>query len=123
MGDSVTCIIMAILLLAGFISYMSNKDKHSRQMLEKWAKENGYQLGDVTMCGFDRGPFDEGRRRIWNYKPLAHKIVLVDQEGREHSAWAACGEGRRQLDGLPPDHNLVIVVWDEEYRNGYFRRI
>ncbi|MBZ0318054.1 MAG: hypothetical protein K8L91_16660 [Anaerolineae bacterium] len=122
MGDSVTCIIMAILLLTVVITYMSNKDRHSRQMLNKWAKENGYQLGDVTMCGFDRGPFDEGRRHMWNYKPLAYKIVLVDQEGREHSAWAACGEGRTGS-GLPPDHNLVIVVWDEEYRNGYFRRI
>lgn len=113
--------LSGVLILVGvglwvMVVYQNNK---ARRMLEKWAAENGYQLTEMTRCGWNTGPFEAVSRR----SPPVYKIALEHERGRVREAWAVCGEGGFRLDKLNPNPNLVVVVWDDEYKEGYSRRI
>lgn len=109
-------LILVVVALWMMVVYQNNK---ARRMLEQWAAENGYQLMDMTRCGWNTGPFEAVSKR----SPPVYRIALENERGRVREAWAVCGEGGFRLDKLNPNPNLVVVVWDEEYKEGYRRRI
>lgn len=94
------------------------QNTRARRLLEKWAVQNGYQLKEMARCGLNTGPFQAMRG-----SPPVYKIKLENEQGHERVAWVACGEGRTRLTKMNPNPDLVTVVWDEEYKDGYSRRI
>jgi hypothetical protein len=58
----------------------------SRFLLQKWAKENGFELVKMNVNWFESSPFWFRSRRQGVFR-----IRVRDHRGRERSGWAKCG--------------------------------
>lgn len=59
----------------------------ARQMLESWAKENGYQILRSELRWFRRGPF------FWttSRNQMVYYVSVRNREGVTRNAWVRCG--------------------------------
>jgi hypothetical protein len=106
--------VIGLLLLIGTL-----QNAKSHNALKCWSEENGYKLVEMDRCGLNTGPFEV----ISKYSPPVYKLTLEDEQGRQRIAWVCRGEGHPRLGKLTPRDNVLTIIWDEEYRAGYYRRI
>jgi hypothetical protein len=76
----------------------------SRQLLEKWVVDNGYQLVHREYRSLRRGPF------FWTTSrgQAVYYVVVRDALGKERSGWVRCGSWWL---GLSSDK--VEVAWED----------
>ena len=98
----------SILLVVGLAGLMGGLTiahiKRSRQLLQKWATENGYQFVQVQARPFPiKSPFS------WTSKnQRVYQVVVQDEQGYERCGWLRLGG---YSSGLLSDQ--VEVRWDD----------
>lgn len=82
----------SLFLLFGFVIVVAIASifwqfSRSREMLEQWAAENGFQLIEARYRWIVRGPF------FWTSSKgqTVYRIAVMTREGHRHTGWARCG--------------------------------
>lgn len=73
-------VILAVLLTSWTFS-------RSRQLLNRWAEENGYGIVSADYCWFRRGPL------FWTTSKgqTVYRVTVIDSKKQTRSGWARCG--------------------------------
>lgn len=93
--------VVAFVLVIGAIAWQNSR---SRQILEKWAETNGYQLLNCEYQLFNQGPF------FWTTArgQVVYRVTVREAQGRERAGWVRLGSWWW---GLWSDQ--VKVRWDD----------
>ena len=77
-------VILGAAVLVGAFTY--GFVTRSRQLVQKWAAENGYELLSAQYSMFFKGPY------FWSSRSQAvYRVQVRDREGRLRSGWVRCG--------------------------------
>ncbi|MEK6234157.1 MAG: hypothetical protein N2C14_05570, partial [Planctomycetales bacterium] len=73
-----------IVVIVGVMTWRSSR---SRQMLDQWAMDNGYEILSSERRGFFRGPFfwTTGKGQVVFY------VVVQALDGKTREGWIRCG--------------------------------
>ena len=73
-------VILAVLMTAWHFS-------RAREILTRWAEENGYEIVSLERCWFWKGPFF-----FWSSKSQeVHYVTVRTQDGQLRRGWVRCG--------------------------------
>jgi hypothetical protein len=97
----ITAVTLAVLLAASLMFWHL---KRSRELLERWADDNRYQIVESSYRHLLRGPF------FWTSSKgqTVYRVTVRDAKGVERSGWVRCGSW---WTGLFSDK--VEVRWEE----------
>ena len=76
----------------------------SKWMLNAWANDKHYEIGESKWCWFQRGPYQE----TWLSHQTVFRVRVRDRSGGERSCWAKLGGF---FLGLWADD--VWITWDD----------
>src|SRR5262245_52480056 len=80
--------IFFVLLFAGpFLLFLYGYYSRSRELLEVWAKQNGFRLLQSERRCLLRGPFLWGSSK----NQTVYRVKIRDEAGRIRSGWVRCG--------------------------------
>ncbi|MEO6908857.1 MAG: hypothetical protein ABI210_13305 [Abditibacteriaceae bacterium] len=92
---------ISIIAVLGFAWHLNR----SRNILQKWADQNGYQIITAKYAWFFRGPFFLSSSK----NQSVYRVLARDAQGRTRSGWVRCGSW------LWGDwSNQTSVSWDDE---------
>ncbi len=97
-------LILVVAVPIGILVLMLLQSQYSKanQMLDDWARANGYELVEANNQWLFRGPFWLAPKGT-----LVYKITVRDSLGQTQTGWALCGDWLR---GMWSDR--VEVKWD-----------
>ena len=76
--------ILVILMILGLYSYVYFSK--SKRLLEKWVRENRYELLHAEYRSIRRRPF------LWSAKGQAvYRVEIRDEQGDRRKGWVRCG--------------------------------
>ena len=100
-----TPVLLPILIVVLVVVLIVWSARRSRNMLETWAYENGYQVEHAQWRWIRKGPY------FWKSSKNQHVyyFIATDEDGRQRTGWARCGGFWLGL--LTSE---IDVTWDDE---------
>ena len=86
MNDAFPAIIIPLFICLAIAS-MVWRGNRSRDLVEGWARENGFRLLSAEECWFSKGPF------FWTTSKgqVVFRVEVQDGRGQARSGWVRCG--------------------------------
>jgi len=83
--------IVPALVILGFLAFGVSITvwtfSRARNLLNRWASDNGYQIMESEFCWFRRGPF------FWTSSKgqMIYHVVVRTSDGHSRRGWVRCG--------------------------------
>jgi len=80
-------VIYILFILGLVIASAVWRGNRSRDLVERWARENGFRLLSAENCWFSNGPF------FWttSKSQVVFRVEVQDERGQVRSGWVRCG--------------------------------
>ncbi len=98
----------------------SIESSNAEHAFRGWASPKGYEIVKIRRCWVNTGPFIQKNPRT---SPVVYKLLIANGRGQKRPAWGIHRTYRYQIKKLRPYEDPVIVVWDAQYRLGYWKEI